>query len=186
MSSNSRRVRSTDFSATYAWKRSARISTSPALIGARSSRASARRRRRTTASTRASSSSGWQGFVSQSSAPIRRPRTRWATVDCDVHTTTPSPGRAAHSFSRYSHACGPSTARSITIAFRRIATTVSVGTGLASTRCSHPSRSRRLPSTWRNPESVSRTATRRCALPVAGAGLSSRPAAIGSVMSAGV
>src|SRR3954462_5522741 len=42
--------------------------------------------------TRASSSSGWQGFVSQSSAPSRRPRTRWATVDCPVQTTTPSPG----------------------------------------------------------------------------------------------
>ena len=55
--------------------------------------ASARLRRRTTASTRAMSSSGWHGFVTQSSAPIRRPRTRWATDERPVQTTTPRPGR---------------------------------------------------------------------------------------------
>src|SRR5919108_2288176 len=75
----------------------------------------------------------------------------------------------------------------MTMAFRRIATTVSVGTGLARTRCSHPRRSRRLPRTCRKPESVSRTATRNCALPEAEAGRSSsRPAACDSVMSCGV
>ena len=47
----------------------------------RRARASARRRRRTTASTRAISSSGWHGLVTQSSAPSRSPRTRWATVE---------------------------------------------------------------------------------------------------------
>ena len=39
------------------------------------------RRRRTTASARAMTSSGWHGLVTQSSAPSRSPRTRWATVD---------------------------------------------------------------------------------------------------------
>ena len=63
-------------------------------------RVSARLRRRTTASTRAISSSGWHGFVTQSSAPRRSPRTRWATDERPVQTTTPRPGRRAHSFSR--------------------------------------------------------------------------------------
>ena len=49
--------------------------------GPRSSSPLARRRRRTTASIRAMTSSGWQGFAIQSSAPSRRPRTRWATVE---------------------------------------------------------------------------------------------------------
>ena len=66
----------------------------PPTTGPASARASARRRRRTTASTRAISSSGWQGLVSQSSAPSRSPRTRWATVDCPVQTTMPRPGSA--------------------------------------------------------------------------------------------
>ena len=45
-------------------------------------------RARSAASTRASTSSGWQGFVTQSSAPSRRPRTRWATEVGPVQTTT--------------------------------------------------------------------------------------------------
>ena len=130
--------------------------------------ASARRRRRTTASTRAMTSSGWHGLVTQSSAPIRSPRTRWATVDCPVHTTTPAPGSSRHSLSRYSHACGPSIARSMTTRAQRASRrAASIGTALASTRCSQPRRSMRLVSTWRKPESPSRTATRsggrRCA-----------------------
>ena len=69
------------------------------------------------------SSSGWHGFVTQSSAPRRRPRTRWATVDCPVQTITRQ-RRAARRrrFSRYGHALGPSSARSTTKAPRRIAT----------------------------------------------------------------
>ena len=100
MSSNSRRVRSIERPATKAWNWSARISISPATSGPVSARASARRRRRTTASTRAISSSGWHGFVTQSSAPMRRPRTRWATVDPPVQTITPRPGSEEHSRSR--------------------------------------------------------------------------------------
>ena len=38
------------------------------------------------------SSSGWHGLVTQSSAPSRSPRTRWATVDWPVQTTTGSAG----------------------------------------------------------------------------------------------
>ena len=38
-------------------------------------------------------SSGWQGLVTQSSAPKRRPRTRCATVEGPVHTTMPSSGQ---------------------------------------------------------------------------------------------
>ena len=101
MSSNSRRVRSTDAAADEGLE----------LVGADlelagddgprlAARVSARLRRRTTASTRAMSSSGWQGLVTQSSAPSRSPRTRWATVDRPVHTTTPRPGSRAHSRSR--------------------------------------------------------------------------------------
>ena len=100
MSSNSRRVRSTDTPPAKAWNWSARISTSPTATGDDDTRASARLRRRTTASTRAISSSGWHGFVTQSSAPMRRPRTRWATLDWPVQTTTPRCGSRAHSFSR--------------------------------------------------------------------------------------
>src|SRR5438067_5442537 len=113
-------------------------------------------------------SSGWQGFVIQSSAPRRSPRTRWATVDGPVQTTTPSSGSAAHSRSSHAQACGPSTARSMTRALSRIETTASVETGLASTRCSQPRRSRRLLSTWMKPLSRSSTAIRRAA-PAAGA-----------------
>ena len=69
-------------------------------IGPFSTRTSARLRRRTTASTRAISSSGWHGLVTQSSAPSRSPRTRWATEDWPVHTTTPRCGRRVHSLSR--------------------------------------------------------------------------------------
>ena len=58
MSSNSRRVRSIELWRTKAWKRSERISISPAVMGPPDERASARRRRRTTASMRAMSSSG--------------------------------------------------------------------------------------------------------------------------------
>ena len=58
------------------------------------------RRRRATASARATSSSGWQGFVIQSSAPSRRPRTRWDTEERPVHTTTPSDGKRSQTFSR--------------------------------------------------------------------------------------
>ena len=81
MSSNSRRVRSTPAPPTKAWNWSGRISTSPTSTGPASDRVSARLRRRTTASTRAISSSGWHGLVTQSSAPSRSPRTRWATED---------------------------------------------------------------------------------------------------------
>ena len=80
-SSNSRRVRSTLGPPTKAWNWSARISSSPATSGASSAVPAARLRRRTTASTRAMTSSGWHGLVTQSSAPMRRPRTRWATLD---------------------------------------------------------------------------------------------------------
>src|SRR5436190_8172553 len=48
----------------------------------------------------------------------------------------------------------------MTSAPSRIATSCSGGTAEASTRCSQPMRSRRLPNTWRNPESVSMTAIR--------------------------
>src|SRR5215217_6750827 len=163
ISSNSRRVRSTLTPPTNAWNWSGRTSTSPTTSGPASTRASARLRRRTTASTRAISSSGWHGFVTQSSAPRRRPRTRWATEDCPVHTTTPSCGSRAQSFSRYVHACGPSTARSSTTALSRMATSASSGTGEASTRCCHPAVSSRFVNTCRNPLSESTTARRMAA-----------------------
>ena len=146
---------------TYAWKRSGRISTSPALTALVSVLLVLRRRRRTTLCTRAMTSSGWQGLVIQSSAPSRSPRTRWATVEGPVQTTIPSSGSASQSRSSHPHACGPRTARSTTSALRRIDTTASGGTGLASTRCSQPRRSRRFVSTWMKPLSRSRTAIRR-------------------------
>src|SRR5262249_33465151 len=80
---------------------------------------------------RAMTSSGWHGFVIQSSAPRRRPLTRWATVEGPVHTTIPNSGNAPHSRSNQDHAWGPSTARSTTSALRRIETMASLGTGLA-------------------------------------------------------
>src|SRR5215212_2233490 len=49
---------------------------------------------------------------------------------------------------------------SITIAFSRIATIASSGTGLASTRCCQPAPSSRLARTCRKPVSESRTAIR--------------------------
>ena len=68
-------------------------------------------------------SSGWQGFVTQSSAPIRSPRTRWATEDCPVHTTTAQPGQVGGQATRGSpRRRGPSTARFTTTALTRIAT----------------------------------------------------------------
>src|SRR3954454_4837933 len=167
MSSNSRRVSSTDAPPTKAWNWSARISTSPIITGACSLRTSARLRRRTTASMRAISSSGWHGLVTQSSAPSRSPRTRWATEDCPVQTITPSPGRRAQSLSRYVQPCGPSTARSTTTAFSRSATIASSGTGEASTRCCQPMPSSRLPRTCRKPVSESITARRTAACPAA-------------------
>ena len=130
--------------------------------GPPSARDSVRRRRRTTASTRAISSSGWHGFVSQSSAP--EPQAADALGDgragrCRRRRRGPAARRQMRS--RYSQARGPRTARSTTSALRRIATSSSIGhRGRASTRCSQPSRSRRLPSTCRKPESVSMTATR--------------------------
>ena len=42
----------------------------------------------TAASMRASTSSGWHGLVTQSSAPSRSPRTRWATLVGPVQTIT--------------------------------------------------------------------------------------------------
>ena len=63
-----------------------------------------------------------------------------------------------HTRSSSSQACGPSIARSMTSAPSRIATRSSLRTALARTRCSHPSRSSRLVSTWRKPESRSSTA----------------------------
>ncbi len=146
---------------TNAWKRSERISTSPAVTGLISPRLAERRRRRTTLCTRAMTSSGWQGLVIQSSAPRRSPRTRWATVEGPVQTTMPSSGSAPQRRSSHVHACGPRIARSTTSAERRIETTTSAGTGLPSTRCSQPSRSRRLLNTWMKPLSRSRTAMRR-------------------------
>ena len=62
---------------------------------------------------RAISSSGWHGFASQSSAPSRSARTRWATVDGPLQTTTGSAGSAVHTCSRYAQPDAPSTARSI-------------------------------------------------------------------------
>ena len=114
-------------------------------------------------------------MVIQSSAPRRSPRTRCATVDWPVQTTIPSSGSAPQRRSSHSHACGPRTARSTTRALSRIDTTASVGTGLASTRCSQPSRSRRLLRTWMKPLSRSRTAMRRAedALPGPAAAASS-------------
>ena len=106
-------------------------------------------------------SSGWQGLVTQSSAPSRRPRTRWATVEPPVQTTTPAPAArrtGARASPRPAARTAPDRRRARD---RRIATSVSVGVGPLSTRCSQPSRSRRLPRTCRNPESVSMTATRR-------------------------
>ncbi len=155
--------------ATKAWKRSERISTSPALTGAASLRLLLRRRRRTTLCTRAMTSSGWHGLVIQSSAPSRSPRTRCATVEGPVQTTMPSSGSASQRRSSQLHACGPSTARSTTSALRRIETTASAGTGLASTRCSQPRRSSRLERTWMKPLSRSRTAMRRDPVEAAGA-----------------
>ncbi len=52
-------------------------------------------------------SSGWQGLVIQSSAPRRRPRTRWATVEGPVQTTIPSSGSAPQRRSNHAHAWGP-------------------------------------------------------------------------------
>ena len=102
----------------------------PRRPGACSSGLAARLRRRTTASTRATTSSGWQGLLTQSSAPSRRPRTRWATVDCSVHDDDAEAGQLASTTrSRNSQARGPSSVRSTTIAFSRIATSSSSGTG---------------------------------------------------------
>ena len=59
-----------------------------------------RRWRRVTASIRAIASSGWEGLVIQSSTPSRRPRTRWATVERPVQTTTPRSGSRLQTRSR--------------------------------------------------------------------------------------
>jgi len=107
------------------------------------------------------SSSGWQGFVTQSSAPRRRPRTRWATVAGPVQTTTPSPGIAPQSRSRYGQPGEPSIPRSMTNAFSRMATKSSIGTGLPRARCSQLSASSRLPRTCSSPLSLSMTAKRK-------------------------
>ena len=77
-----------------------------------SSRGWLRRRRRTTASIRAMTSSGCEGLTIQSSAPSRRPRTRWATVEPCVQTTTPRSGSIPQTRSRNSQPSGPSSARS--------------------------------------------------------------------------
>jgi len=100
------------------------------------------------------------GLLTQSSAPSRSPRTRWATVDWPVQTTTPSPGSSAHTRSSHSHPCAPSPARSTTTALSRIDTIVWTGTAPPTTRYSQPRRSRRLDSTCRNPVSRSSTAMR--------------------------
>src|SRR4051812_20418243 len=159
MSSNSRRVRSTDAPCTKTWNWSGRTSISPACT-ASAAGPSPWRRRRVTASIRAISSSGWQGLVTQSSAPMRSPRTRWETVDGPVQTMIGSAGSSRVRRSRYSHACGPASARSSTSAPRRIATSPSGGTAPDSTRCSHPSRSNRFVRTWTKPVSPSLIATR--------------------------
>ena len=94
ISSNSRRVRSTRRAADEGLELvGADLDLADRRPGRASTRASARLRRRTTASTRAISSSGWHGLVTQSSAPSRSPRTRWATDDWPVQTTTPSAGQ---------------------------------------------------------------------------------------------
>ena len=128
--------------------------------------ASARRRRRATASARAISSSGWQGFVTQSSAPSRSPRTRWLTDERPVQTITPSAGRRSQTFSRYDQPAGPSTARSITSTLKRMEMSASIGTGLASTRCCQPAASSRFASTCRKPVSESSTPRRTGGWPV--------------------
>ena len=107
-------------------------------------------------------SSGWHGLVTQSSAPIRSPRTRWATRRPARAHDDGQPGqRRRRARSRYSQACGPEQ-REVDDDARRGASRPAArrGTALASTRCSQPRRSRRLVSTWRNPESPSMTATR--------------------------
>ena len=52
------------------------------------------------ASIRAITSSGWHGLLTQSSAPSRRPRTRWATLEGPVQTTTPRSGSMPQTRSR--------------------------------------------------------------------------------------
>ncbi len=76
-----------------------------------SSRVWPRRWRRTTASIRAITSSGWQGFATQSSAPRRSPRTRWATVAPWVQTITPRSGSIPQTRSMKSQPSGPSSDR---------------------------------------------------------------------------
>src|SRR3954454_3061202 len=102
----------------------------------------------------------------QSSAPRRRPRTRWATEERPVQTITPSDGSRSATFSRSFQPAGPSTARSTTSTFKRIETSASIGTGPASTRCCQPAASSRLARTRRNPVSESSTARLRPGRPV--------------------
>ena len=132
-----------------------------AARGATSARPLLRRRRRTTLCTRAMTSSGWQGLVIQSSAPRRSPRTRWATVEGPVQTTMPSSGSASQRRSSQVQAWGRARRGRRPGRSGASTTTASAGTGLASTRCSQPSRSRRLQRTWMKPLSRSRTAIRR-------------------------
>ena len=70
---------------------------------------------------------GAQGFAIQSSAPSRRPRTRWATVEPWVQTTTPRSGSISQTRSRKSQPIGPSRPRSTSSAFSFIATSSSGG-----------------------------------------------------------
>ncbi len=103
---------------------------SPTSAAASSSGISLRRWRRIAASITQISSSAWHGFVIQASAPSRSPRTRCATEDGPVQTITARPGSRAQTRSRYSQLPGPSTARSTTSAFSRIATSASAVTAL--------------------------------------------------------
>ena len=64
-------------------------------------------------------------------------------------------GGRAQTVSRYGHACGPSTSRSITSASSRMATSASGGTGDAKTRCCQPARWSRFARTVGSPLSAS-------------------------------
>ena len=161
MSSNSRRVRSIERAADEGLERSARISSSPAVTGpARAARLGAAAAAHDGLDARdellgvARLGEPVVGAEAQAAHALGDRRVAGADDDAEAGQRRRRAARGSPS------ACGPRTARSTTTASRRMATSVSTGTGLASTRCSQPRRSRRLPSTCRKPESVSMTASR--------------------------
>ena len=99
--------------------------------------------------------------MTQSSAPSRSPRTRWATVDGPVQTITPEARQPRADLSRGSvQALGPSTAGSTTSASTRSATSASERRRRGDQRCASPAASNRLASTCTKPLSESSTPTR--------------------------